>query len=225
MTRGTSARIAGFTFLAYIAAGVTDMIVRGRAIAGADVPARLAAVASHAADVRISILLGMVQCFAALVLAVTLYGVTRRQNHELAVLAMTCRIVEGVFVGGSVPDTLSLRWLANLRGANALDPEATRALGAYLLRGDVAFTATFFSVGSLLFAWLLLRGRMIPAWLAWVGVAASALLVVGLPLQLVGLLGGPVASMIWLPMLAFEVPVGFLLMARGVPDPPESPAH
>jgi Domain of unknown function (DUF4386) len=65
----------------------------------------------------------------------------------------------------------------------------------------------------------LLRGRMIPAPLTWVGVVASVLSVVGLPLQLAGWLHGPIAMLMWLPMLAFEVPLGLWLLSRGVAAP------
>ena len=77
-------------------------------------------------------------------------------------------------------------------------------------------TATFFAVGSTAFAYLLLRGRMIPVPLAWLGVVASAVLVVGLPLQLAGWVHGPITSVMWLPMLAFEVPLGLWLLTKGV---------
>jgi hypothetical protein len=42
------------------------------------------------------------------------------------------------------------------------------------------------------------------------------LLVVTLPLQLAGFLRGPVMSYVWIPMLAFEVPLGFWLLIKGV---------
>jgi hypothetical protein len=71
-------------------------------------------------------------------------------------------------------------------------------------------------VGSTLFAWLFLRGRMIPIALAWLGVLASVLLVVSLPLQLADVLHGPVTQLMWLPMAAFEVPLGFWLLLKGV---------
>ena len=48
MTRATNARIAGFTFLAYIAAGITSMVLFGRAAAGEGVAAKLAGIAAHA---------------------------------------------------------------------------------------------------------------------------------------------------------------------------------
>jgi hypothetical protein len=131
-------------------------------------------------------------------------------------LGLTCRVSEGVISGLSIPSTLALLWLATAAGVDAPDPGGRLALGAYLLTGDMAVTATFFAVGSTLFAYLLLRGRMIPIPLAWLGVVASALLVVGLPLQLAGVLGGRITSLMYLPMLAYEVPLGLWLLIKGV---------
>ncbi len=66
---------------------------------------------------------------------------------------------------------------------------------------------------------------MIPTSLAWLGVVASALLVVGLPLQIAGLLSEAIVSLMWLPMLAFEVPLGLWLLIKGAVAParPQSP--
>jgi len=216
MTRTTNARIAGVTFLAYIAAGVTSMVLSGRATSGEGIAAKLAAIARHEGDMRLVVLLGLVQSFSALVLAVTLWTITREEDPDLAMLALACRVSEGILGGLSVPGTLTLLWLATATGANAPETGAANALAAYLLRSDMAFTATFFAVGSTLFACLLLRGRMIPAPLAWLGVGASALLVVGLPLQLAGYLRGPITSLLWLPMLAFEVPLALWFLVKGV---------
>jgi hypothetical protein len=84
-------------------------------------------------------------------------------------LALTCRVAEGVVSGISIPETLGLLWLATATGANVPDPGAAHVLGAYLLRADMAVAATFFAVGSTLFSYLFLRGRMIPVTLAWLG--------------------------------------------------------
>lgn len=215
MTRTQNSKIAGVTFLAYIAAGITSMVVFGSAASGDGIAARLAGIAQHPTALGIVVVLGFVQAFAALVLAVTLYALTREQDPDLALLALTSRVTEGVISGSSIVNTPALVWLATARGAAAPDPAAAHALGSYLLRGDMAVTATFFAVGSLLFSYLFLRGRMIPIPLAWLGVAASVLLVACLPLQAAGFLSGPVTSLIWLPMLAFEVPLGVWLMVKG----------
>lgn len=219
MTRTANARIAGFTFLFYIAAGISSMVLFGRATSGEGITAKLAGIAQHATDVRVVVLLGLLQCFSALVLAATLYALTREQDPDLAMLALICRVGEGVLAGTGIPETLGLLWLATATGTEVPDSGTAHALGAYLLRGTAALTATFFAVGSALFSWLLLRGRMIPLPLAWLGVVASVLLVVCLPLQLAGFLHGPFTSLMWLPMLAFEVPLALWLLVKGAAMP------
>lgn len=83
-------------------------------------------------------------------------------------------------------------------------------------------SAIYFAVGSLLFCWLLLRGKLIPVALAWLGVLASALLAVILPLQLAGLFGGAmswsasITWFVWLPMLVFEVALALWLILKGI---------
>ena len=220
MTRTENARIAGSTLLVYIAAGIASMVVFGRATSGAGTAAKLAGIAQHPAEIGVVVVLGFIQCFSALVLAVTLYAITREQDADLALLALACRVGEGVIAGSYMPRTQALVWLASAGGGKgAPDTAAAHALGAYLLRGDVVVTATFFAVGSTLFSYLLLRGRMIPTPLAWVGLVASALLVIGLPLQGAGFLSGSITMIMWLPMLVFEVPLGLWLIIKGVASP------
>ena len=82
------------------------------------------------------------------------------------------------------------------------------------------FTFLFYiAVGSTIFSWLLLRGRMIPISLAWLGVVASVLLVVLLPLRLAGVLSGLVTQLMWIPMAAFEIPLGLWLLIKGIASP------
>jgi len=159
----TYARVAGFTFLFYIIAGVASM--------------------SSGSGAPLTKGLLLFQSFSALVLGVSLYALTYKQGPALATLALACRMLEAVQYGES---------------------------------------AIYFAAGSLIFSWLLLRGRLIPLALAQGGVIASALLVVILPLQLAGLLGGSMSWsagatwLVWLPMLVFEVTLAVWLIAKGV---------
>jgi hypothetical protein len=221
MTRRTNARVAGFTFLFYIAVAMTGMILAGRASSGEGTAAKLASIAQHATSVRVAVVLELLGCFSALVLGVTLYAITRDQDPDLAMLAMVCRVAEGVIGGDSLSRALGRLWLATATGPDAPDPESANALAAVLLKLPAGWTvnAIFFAVGSLLFSYLLLRGRMIPAALAWIGVVASILAVVVLPLELVGVLRGPITQLVWLPMLVFEVPLGLWLLIKGVGKP------
>ena len=224
MTRRTNARVAGFTFLFYIAVALTGMVLSNRASSGEGTAAKLAGIAQHVSEVRVAIVLELLGCFSALVLAVTLYAITRDQDPDLAMLAMTCRVAEGVIGAVSLPRMLGRLWLATAAGPDAPDPAAANALGAVLLKvpsWNTTLGATFFAVGSTLFAYLLLRGRMVPVALAGLGLLASILVVVVLPLQLVGVAHGPITDVIWFPMLAFEVLLALWLIFKGAAMPPQ----
>ena len=223
MTLKTNARLAGFTFLLYIAVGIAIMVVSGRAVGGIGAAERLASLARHGTEMRVTVLLALVTVACAVVLAVTLYRITREVDEDLAMLGMICRVLEGVFGAVGAATTLGLIWLATTAAPSApggLEVSASAALGGLLLESqgwDIG--AICFAVGSALFCYLLLRGRLIPRWLAWIGVVASVLLVVGLPLQLVGWVSGAVVGILWIPMALFEVPLGIWLMVRGVESP------
>lgn len=113
--------------------------------------------------------------------------------------------------------------VATASTAAAPDAAAAQALGALLLKQGgwgASIAATCFAVGSTLYSYLFLRARSIPVPLAWLGVVASVLLVVLLPVQLAGFLTGPVTSLMWIPMAAFEVTLGFWLLIKGVATRP-----
>jgi hypothetical protein len=112
-------------------------------------------------------------------------------------------------------------------GAAPPEASAARALGGLLLQEGNESTlvgATCFAIGSTIFAWLFLRARSIPTWLAWVGVIGSALLVVALPMQLAGVFRGPATQLIWIPVAVFEVVLGIRFLILGAAAPVRRPA-
>jgi Domain of unknown function (DUF4386) len=223
MTLTTNARVAGCGLLLYIAVGVTQLVVFGGTTAGDSAAARLANMARHAGDVRVDVVLGLLTCVIALTVGVALYAITREADADLAMLALLCRVGEGLIGAVPIPVTLSLLSQASTRGASATDPAAaTDALGTLVLTAgglNPIVAAIFFAVGSTIFSWLLVRGRIVPSRLAWLGFAASLLLVVGLPLRLTRVLTGPVTMLMWVPMAAFEIPLGVWLLVKGVATP------
>ena len=218
MTRRTNSRIAGFTFLFYIAVAFPSMVLLTRATAGETMAAKLSNLALHAADVRLAAVLALLGAFSALVLAVTLHALTREQDPDLALLAMTCRVAEGVTGGISILSLLGLLAVVTAGGANAPETAGAPAVGTFAL-DPTPLAATFFAVGSTIFAWLFLRGRMIPVWLAWVGFLGSAVIVVGLPLQIAQILTGPVTQIMWIPVAVFELVVAVWLLVKGARAP------
>jgi hypothetical protein len=220
MTLKSNSRIAGFTFLFYIVVGISNMTLYNRATGGEGTLARLAQVSAHATELGISIILDLLCCFSALVLAVSLYSITRHQDRDLAMLGMSCRVGEGVIAAANLPKTLALLWLATAgEGAQVADATIANALGTFLLIpvGSSGISAIFFAVGSTIFSYLLLRGRMVPVSLAWLGVAASILLVAVLPIQLAGFVTDN--WYIWMPMLVFEIVLAVWLIVKGAASP------
>jgi hypothetical protein len=138
-------------------------------------------------------------------------------------LALACRVAEGVLGSLSIPRYSGLLWLAEAGvGTGAPDIPTTNALRAFVLMPgpSVPIGAIFFAVGSTIFSYLLLRGRMVPVPITWLGVFASGLLAVVLPLQLAGFSTGPLTGYYqWLPALVFQVVLALWLLIKGVATP------
>ena|ERR1700686_3533711 len=229
MTRKTNARLAGFMFLFYIVTGIANLALFNQATSGAEgTAAKLASIAQHATTVRLTVLLTLCGFVSAVVLAVTLYALTRDEDRDLALLALCCRVSEGVISAIAAIRTLQLLAItAMATGSTAAavpDAAAAHALGGGLLleqgglSGSIA--AICFVMGSTIYSYLFLRARSIPVPLAWLGVLASVLLLLALPLELVGVI--KVTLLMWIPMLVFEVAFALWLLIKGVKPPNQS---
>jgi hypothetical protein len=210
--------VAGFAFLFYIVVGISSMMLGSGSTSGETVAAQLASVAQHAPQIRATIILNLLANFSALVLAVTLYGLTRDEDNELAVFAMICRVCEGLSGAITLRESVALLKLAALPASDAV---LANAGVLFMPDAPMGIGATFFAVGSTIFSYLLLRGRMVPNPIAWLGVVSSALLVVLLPLQFVGAVSGIVTSFLvmWLPALMFELTIAGWLLVKGAAPP------
>jgi hypothetical protein len=180
------------------------------------------ALVAGARDPHLRIILTLIGPFSALVLGVTLYALTRDYDRDLAMLGLVCRTAEGIIGATLLPVSLAFGSTAAagaLASPVAATPDLTSLL-ASVRAWNTVVSALFFAVGSTSFAWVMLRGRVIPAGLAWLGVVASALMVVALPLQLAGIVQGRVLEISSLPIVFFELPLAVWLIAKGVPAVP-----
>ncbi len=223
MTQKTNARIAGFMFLFYIASGLTREALFNQGTGAGDTAARLATVAEHLPLMRLHVLFTLLMFVNALVLGVALYALTRDEDRDLAVLALSCRVGEGVIGAIAAVVPVGLIWVATaVSAATALDPEAANAIGAVLFRFNVwtyYISASCFAIGSALFCYLFVQARSIPASLAWLGLIGSILLAVALPAQLAGYLTGIATMLVWIPLAVFELAAGLWLLIKGVSKP------
>jgi len=224
MTLKTTSRLAGFAFLFYIAIGIYDMALFGRASAGEGAAAMLANVARHATQIRISSLLELLMALCALTIAVTIYSITRGYDRELALLAMVCRVVEGANgARGAIARMQLLSVATAAQQASGPDAAAANALGLMFMGNNVAVSAILFAVGSTIYCYIFLRGRVIPRPMAWLGCLSSLLLVIALPAQVVLATTG--GWLVWIPMALFEVALAVWLLVKGAAPAATAPAR
>lgn len=169
MTLRTNARVAAAAYLVYIAV----------------------AFPKPGLDARIETLATFVSCVCALLLAVSLYGLTKLVDNEIALLGFVFRLAEGTLGGAAIMTKTSSFFVAG----------------------------SFFAVGSLFFCYLLYRGRMIPRLLGGLGVAASLIVVVLIPLQMAEFATGRFVTAAWVPMGIFEIIVAVWFLIKGASTP------
>lgn len=196
MTIKANARLAGATFLLYIVVGITGLMLPER---------------PDTAGIRV--LISFLIFVIALGLAVSLYALTRSEDRDLARFALLCRVGESLFAAVGPVLILSSAW-ATAQAARG-DATALGELIDQIQAWNATIAATLFAIGSTIYCYLFLRGRLIPIPLAWLGLVASVLLMVALPLELAGYLSKTVINILWAPMALFEIPLGvWLLVSR-----------
>ena len=217
MTQRAEGKLAGYAYLAYIVCAMSAAILARKATAGEDTSQMLSALRSTIALAQVTVLLDLLQIVCAVVLAVTLYRLSRKVDATLALLAMAFRFGEGM--AGFVP---LLSKLELMKLATTSNPMCASSAGCLAVAGEIfhrpddLFGQLCFVVGGFLFAYLLLVGRLIPPWMAWTGVITIGLQLVCVPLYVATLLPGRVVNWVWFPILLYEIPLGMWLIRRGV---------
>lgn len=217
MTLRAEGKLAGYAYLAYIVFAMSAAILSNKTTAGADTSQMLSTLRNTIAIAQVTVLLDLLQIVCAIVLAVTLYRLSRTVDATLALLAMAFRLGEGL--AGFLP---LLGKLQLMKLATASDPLCASSPGCLAIAGEIykrpddLFGQFCFVVGGFLFAYLLLKGRLIPRWMAWTGVITIGLQLVCVPLYVATILPGRVVNWLWFPILLYEVPLGIWLIWRGV---------
>lgn len=223
-----AARLAGFMFLFLIATNLVSAMLLIGVGAPNEIPDTLRNISENSLSARVSILLQIVSSISTFVLASMLYAITKYQDSNLAILALSCRASEAALYSVGIFTTLAL--LAMSQGypsASANELASTHALGDLVVNVWSMSTnigAIFFAVGSTVYSYLFFRARSIPALLSLVGLVASLTLVVGVPIQTAAgqsTIAG-ISAIIWVPMFIFEISTGLWLLTKGAKLPEEA---
>ena len=162
----------------------------------------------------------LVGALCTVFLAAGLYGVVQGINHEVALLALTFRVVEAaVFAIVTVLAFAFLQLLVDPEHLNAFDASQLSAISSMRLAASIAgfnVAAIFFSMGSILFFHLFSRSTYLPPALSVAGLVGSFLV----PIVCFGTLIAPRAATWlafgWIPIGLAEVAAGLWLLIKGV---------
>jgi hypothetical protein len=225
MTRAVVARVAGATFLVYIAVRVASSVLFEGSIGSGVAASRLASVAAHTGDLRIATVLALANCVCALVMGVSLYFYTRRSHPELSTFVLVCRTGEAVLFGMYALGIIAVVFIASASTQASRDVDATLVMAIIRSTRHATLVASFFfAVGSTAFAWILMRARLAPGSLAALGLFGSLLPAVTMPLQIIGALRGFPTQVLWILLFLFEIALGVWLLASGGREPEVSPS-
>lgn len=224
MTHRAEAKVAGCAYLSYIVSAMSSSILFAKATAGADVSQTLATLGRMISTARVTVLLDLIQTVCAVLLAVMLYNLLKAVSPNLALFAMLFRLGEGLLGAFPLLSKLELMRLATTPTAGSANESSYLSLGNEILhRPDDGFSQFCFVVGGFLFAYLFLRGRLIPRWLAWIGVVTIGVQLICVSLHIAMIVPGSIVDLLWMAILLYEVPLGIWLIVRGTGSLSSSP--
>lgn len=153
---------------------------------------------------------------------VVLLPLLARRTPILANAFSALRTLEAAVIAVGVLPMLAILALSTA-DATTLEP-ALLALhdGAFLVGQGLII-----SVNTLVIGTLLVRSRVVPRWIGFLGLVGGALVLIGNVAQLSGVLdrGDPVAGLFALPVFAFEISFAAYLVFRGLRLSTPAPAR
>jgi hypothetical protein len=217
VAQARAARLAGAMYLVTMAMAIFgESVVRGSLIVPGDVTQTAQNIIESEGLFRLGIAMDLVTVTGVLVLLWALYVLLRPVDRNLALLAVFLRMTEvAIHFVATLFSLLALRFLSGAGYLVAFDVNQLHALARLAISVQSAALNLGFlplGLGSAVFAYLLLRSRIVPRALAAWGVFSSLLLATYALLYVIF----PAVLAIWVvmmaPMFVYEVTLGFWLL-------------
>ena len=209
-----TAIVVGVLFIIATAAPITSAFFTG-SIYDANY---LTAVSANETQVLTGVLLLLTMTAAIVLIPIMMFPILKKYNEGLALGYVGARIFEGFFSAVNVLSILSILSLSR-EFVNAASPVTSyfQTSGALLLAGfdwgsvllDFPFT-----IGALVFNYLLYKSKLIPRWLSVLGLIGAALWLSTVPLRMFSLFPSSL-EILALPIAAQEMIFAAWLIAKG----------
>jgi hypothetical protein len=189
-----------------------------------DIPEYLERAHPQRAKVMTGVLLELIAVFAIILIPVFMYPVLKKDNEALALGYAGFRLLEAGFLTIGIAGMLAVVDISQSYLA-AEDPvrDHFEAVGTGIQSfRDWSFTISvsfLFTVGTLIFNYLLYKARLIPRFISTWGVVGAAFLLAGSVLILYNVFAGVrsewLASLFFMPIAVQEMVLAVWLLARG----------
>ena len=209
-----TAIVVGVLFIIATAAPITSAFFTG-SIYDANY---LTAVSANETQVLTGVLLLLTMTAAIVLIPIMMFPILKKYNEGLALGYVGARIFEGFFSAVNVLSILSILSLSR-EFVNVASPVTSyfQTSGALLLAGfdwgsvllDFPFT-----IGALVFNYLLYKSKLIPRWLSVLGLIGAALWLSTVPLRMFSLFPSSL-EILALPIAAQEMIFAAWLIAKG----------
>ena len=171
-----TAIIVGVLFIIGTAAGIISVGFTGSIL---DDPDYLIEVSANENQVKIGALLEFTMAAATAGIAISLYPILKKHNEGMALGSVGFRIIEGALFSVGVISLLLLVPLSQeFVQAGAPDASSFQTLGELLVGGStfsLVIGGLAFSLGALMYYYLLYQSKLIPRWLSGFGLIAVTL--------------------------------------------------
>lgn len=218
MSTRRSARIVGVLYIVGTVAGILSAVSVTLILEDPDV---LTAAAEQSHRVIVGALFVMIMGVSLAFIPVVMFPILKAQNEALALGYVVFRSgLEAITYLAIATSWLLLVPIGQEYVAAAPDASSVEALGTVLLAAESSLSATLaivFSIGALLFNYLLYRSEIVPRWLALWGLLAAIPYFASGPLLMFDVVGQTSAALIAsnLPMAIQEMVLAFWLVVRG----------
>ena len=168
-------------------------------------------------------LLELINGLAVVGIAVAMYPIFRKQYVALALGYVALRIIEAVIIIAAVISPLTLIALSlEYIQAGAADASYFQTLGALFMaaRGHLVglLLAIFFSLGALLFYYLLYQSKLVPRFISVWGFIGAAMVLTWNLLEAFGI-SISIGMILALPIILNEIFLGIWLIVKGFNPP------
>ena len=222
-SQNIAARIAGLSYLlaTIIVVGANYLLLNPLIVSG-NAAATVRNIMAHEVQFRIGLTGFVTYSVVTVLLLVALYVILEPVNRGLAMIAALFRLVFAMLWLLAALNLLgTLRLLSGVKYLQVLEPDRLQALARLSLAttfDDYYVGLPFFGLAATVCAYLWLKSRYIPQWLALFGLVSSAWCVVCAFAYLLIPRLGKTVNPYWFdsPMALFEISVSVLLLVRGL---------